>query len=176
MILPIYIKLEIKVNPNIQQMHIGFSPFKKRYIYSLCMPFKPKDYGLFYIDIIKKYAKTAKPIRNENFDTLSYARSKYVIEDLRIKIHLGLDDAGKTALYCGVLITICNFTYRYLISKINIKTCKREILPIFNKEIMDMNITCIMSMRTGYIIIIISKLLYRKITKAVKHRCQTNIQ
>lgn len=176
MILPIFIRFELKVNPKLQEFHIGFSCFKNRYIYKFCMPLKPKDYGLFYINVFKKHTKRAKQIRYEYFDILSYVRSKSVIEDVNIKIQLGLDEAGKTAIYCGILITICDFAYRHLHSKFKLKTFKREISPIFNKNLIDVDITCIMSMRTGYIIIVISKLLCRNIIKAVKHRCQTNIQ
>lgn len=176
LLLPIKVEFKLEINSNQQQVLIGFGPFKKRNIYRLSMPLEPKHRGLFYLEQIKSHIKKIRHIQSTYSDILAYAEKKLIIEDVHIKTHIGLSDAGKTAIFCGILINICDLTYQYLNSKFKIKTFIKEIFPIFNKNYIDMYVSCIMSMKTGHIIIIVYKIICSNIKKAVKHRWQTNIQ
>lgn len=173
---PLYIKFNLVIHSTSQQLSIDITPVKNLKTYRRNIPLKPKNYGLFYIQIFREYMNRIKAIESSHSDIIYYVKSKLKIENLSIEIDLGLDDAAEAALYCGMVITIIDFIYYNFLSQFVIKMYNRKVHPVFNRNIIDVDINCIMRVRTGYIIIVASKVLGSKIAKAVKHICQINIQ
>ncbi|HHW70080.1 MAG TPA: DUF2953 domain-containing protein [Clostridiales bacterium] len=107
---------------------------------------------------------------------INYIISRSNIESLYIKAHIGLEDAGITAIICGFFITVSELILQYVHNNMSIESIQREIYPIYNKNYIDIDIDCIMWMRTGYIINMAIRIISSNIIKAVKNRWQINIQ
>ena len=94
-----------------------------------------------------------------NKSTINYFLNKTYINNFSLDASLGFDDAYITGISCGVLyvvvINFLAFLKRYL--NLQIQSIKFE--PLFNKEVFDFKLNCIIDIKLGHIIIGIRKLI-----------------
>lgn len=174
--LPVYAEIRIEINSSLKQVYIGFGFFKKRHIYKIKIPLSSKHLELFSLKKVKKYKLNIKDMEIRYPRIVSHIISRSRIEKLRIKAHIGLNEAGITAIICGAFIMISELLVQYIRNNMTIESIEREVCPIYNKSHIDIDIDCIMWMRTGYIINIAIRAISSNIIKAVKNRWQINIQ
>jgi len=175
-VIPIYIEIKIMLNTSIKQLYIGFGFFKRKHFYKIKIPLTPKYLGIFSLKRLKKYKRNAQNLESRRARMINYIISRSNIESLYIKAHIGLEDAGITAIICGFFITVSELILQYVHNNMSIESIQREIYPIYNKNYIDIDIDCIMWMRTGYIINMAIRIISSNIIKAVKNRWQINIQ
>ncbi len=177
LVAPLYVEIQLDINSHLRQLYIGFGFLQKRHIYKLKIPLEPKYIGLFSLSQVKKHIQKMKVMRTEHYGIINYAISDLTIEKLYIRAYIGLGDAGTTAILCGTFITAIELIYQYLKSNLKVEYIEKEICPIYdNRNYIDIDLDCIMWMRTGYIINIACRAIFNNMVKAVKNKWQTHIQ
>lgn len=94
-----------------------------------------------------------------NKNTISYFSKKTHINNFSLNASLGFDDAYITGISCGVLyVVVINFL-AFLKRDINLQIQYIKFEPVFNKEVFDLKLNCIIDIKLGHIIIGIKKLI-----------------
>lgn len=101
-----------------------------------------------FIEMLKKMKINHKI----NSKLVNYLIQKIKINNILIKVSFGLEDAFKTAIIYGILCAILTNILALLNKKVKADIEKIEFTPIFNKDILEVELSCIIVLRLGYII------------------------
>ena len=114
---------------------------------------------------IKKLKEKIEKDKNK-FDIKLFSDFKNLaikFKKLDLKINLGLEDAAVNAIMVGVLASSISVIIGYLTNKNVIEQNKWKIMPIYqNKNVLNIDLNCIISFKLIHIIYIIFKKSYQK--------------
>jgi len=93
-----------------------------------------------------------------NRDHIKFLSSKAIIRNLTVKASIGTKDAAWTALVSVFVLNILMYINRHLKCKNNSIEQNTEVIPVFEGDCFKLDVDCIISIRLGYIILMMLKI------------------
>ena len=148
----------VKLNSEIPILELLFKNGKPALKYKLEVADKKRSRlfarftKLFYLEDGGKLYDVFKQDKRRIISALRYISGKIAVRDFNLRLTLGTGDAAETGILYGAAWILIGSIMALTRSHINIKEPRVAVIPVFNKVQLNMQFSCIITMRLGHII------------------------
>jgi len=139
--------VHIEYRKELQLKNIRLYSIEKRKTYSLKKS-HVLDKGLF--ELVKRRFRSF----HDNNNYLKYIKDKIKVRDFSLVAQIGTGDAAHTALLTAGLYSLSSIILCHLKNIYNLENQSIIVVPVFDKEIFELEANCIIVFKLGHIIIV----------------------